>query len=167
VSTTAWDNRIVGYRLIPIDEITANPRNWRVHPKHQQDALAAAIDESGYTVPILNNVRTGFLLDGHLRVALAMRRGETHVPGVDVDLDEDQEAIALATIDPLSALAVPDRVQLDALLADIATESAALQAMLDSLVDGAQRVGNVPVAPELIATQHACPECGHVFQDVV
>ena len=39
--TTAWVNRIVGTGEEAPDQLLANPRNWRVHPKAQQDALAA------------------------------------------------------------------------------------------------------------------------------
>jgi hypothetical protein len=132
--TTPWQNRIVGYRMIPVEEITANPRNFRVHPKHQQDALEATIDTTGYTVPVVNNVRTGYLLDGHLRVTLALRRGETHVPGIDVDLDPDKEALALATIDPIAALAATDREKMEDLRADIAAADLTLDAALRDLV---------------------------------
>lgn len=36
---TAFRNRIVGEGVEAPDQLLANPRNWRAHPKHQVDAL--------------------------------------------------------------------------------------------------------------------------------
>jgi ParB-like chromosome segregation protein Spo0J len=169
MANATWQNRIIGYRMIPIEELTANPRNYRIHPKHQQDALSGVIDEAGYIVPVVNNVRTGFLLDGHLRVTLAMRRGETHVPGVDVDVEPEDEAKVLATLDPISALATADPEALAALLEDVKTQNESLLAML---TDVARDAGvGLDFAPVGIDEQGrldekamtTCPECGHVF----
>ncbi len=44
---TAWRNRIVGTGEEAPDQLLANPGNWRVHPKTQQDALAGTLDEVG------------------------------------------------------------------------------------------------------------------------
>ncbi len=46
--TPAWRNRIVGAGEEAPDQLLANPGNWRVHPKAQQDALAGALDEVGW-----------------------------------------------------------------------------------------------------------------------
>jgi hypothetical protein len=40
--TTAWRNRIIGSGQEAPDQLLANPANWRIHPKAQQDALAGA-----------------------------------------------------------------------------------------------------------------------------
>ena len=42
--TTAWRNRIIGSGEEAPDQLLANPANWRIHPKAQQDALAGALD---------------------------------------------------------------------------------------------------------------------------
>jgi hypothetical protein len=41
--TTAWRNRITGSGQEAPDQLLANPANWRIHPKAQQDALAGAL----------------------------------------------------------------------------------------------------------------------------
>lgn len=41
-TATAWKNRIVGEGLEAPDQLLAHDKNWRIHPKHQQDALEAA-----------------------------------------------------------------------------------------------------------------------------
>lgn len=136
-----WRNRIVGHGEESPDQLLANPLNFRVHPKPQQDALAGVLNEVGWVQDVIVNQRTGHVIDGHLRVSLAISRQEPSIPVVYVDLDEHEERLILATIDPLAAMAVTDREQLDALLHEVSTGDAAVQAMLDQL---AQDAGVVP-----------------------
>ena len=130
-----WQNRIVGHGEEAPDQLLANPANWRIHPKGQQDALAGVLNEVGWVQDIIVNRRSGHVVDGHLRVSLAISRNEKSVPVVYVDLDEREEALVLATIDPLSAMAATDKEQLDSLLRDVATGEAAVQAMLSELAE--------------------------------
>ena len=130
-----WQNRIVGHGEEAPDQLLANPANWRIHPKGQQDALAGVLDDVGWVQDIIVNRRSGHVVDGHLRVSLAISRNEASVPVVYVDLDEREEALVLATIDPLSAMAATDKEQLDALLREVATGEAAVQAMLSELAE--------------------------------
>jgi hypothetical protein len=132
-SATAWRNRITGHGEEAPDQLLANPRNWRIHPKAQQDALAGVLDQVGWVQDVIVNQQTGHVVDGHARVAIAISRNETTVPVVYVDLSEDEEALILATLDPLSAMAATDREQLSELLAEISTGDAAVQAMLTEL----------------------------------
>ncbi len=151
---TTWRNRIVGHGEEAPDQLLANPANWRVHPKQQQDALAGVLDDVGWVQDIIVNRRSGHVVDGHLRVSLAISRNEPSVPVVYVDLDEREEALVLATIDPLSAMAATDKEQLDSLLRDVATGEAAVQAMLselaekNGLMDLAGMDGGRPTEPE-------------------
>ena len=77
---TAWRNRIIGSGEEAPDQLLANPANWRIHPKAQQDALAGALDVVGWVQQVLVNRRSGFVVDGHARVALALARNEPTVP---------------------------------------------------------------------------------------
>ena len=131
--TAAWRNRIVGSGEEVPDQLLANPANWRIHPKAQQDALAGALDQVGWVQQVLVNQRSGFVVDGHARVALALTRGEATVPVLYVDLDPEEEALVLATLDPISAMAGRDDEKLRALLADITVDDAGLQALLGDL----------------------------------
>ncbi|MDA1241306.1 MAG: hypothetical protein O2798_10775, partial [Chloroflexi bacterium] len=63
------------------------------------------------------NQRTGHVVDGHARIVLAISRGEAAVPVVYVDLDEDEERLILATLDPLSAMAETGSEAMAALMA--------------------------------------------------
>lgn len=71
-----WRNRIVGYGMEDADQLLANPANWRIHPKHQQDALSGVLNEIGWVQNILVNKTTGHVVDGHLRAALAITAGK-------------------------------------------------------------------------------------------
>jgi len=129
----SWRNRIVGYRDVPVGEILSNPRNARVHGWAQEAALTDVLERVGIVQNVILNQRTGRLVDGHLRLALALRRGEAALPATVVELDESEEALVLATFDPLGALAELDPAKLDGLLRDVQTGSAALQEMLADL----------------------------------
>ena len=69
-----WRNRIVGHGTKPAKDFLANPHNWRIHPKPQQDAMQGVLGEVGWVQSVVENVRTGHLIDGHLRVVEALRR---------------------------------------------------------------------------------------------
>jgi hypothetical protein len=51
--TSAWRNRITGSGSEPPEALTANPANWRVHPKHQRSALTGALDRVGWVQQVL------------------------------------------------------------------------------------------------------------------
>lgn len=89
--TAAWRNRIVGHGEEAPGQLLANPANWRLHPKEQQLALAGALSEVGWVAQVLVNRTTGHVVDGHLRVELAISRHEPSVPVVYVELSEDEE----------------------------------------------------------------------------
>lgn len=138
-----WANRIVGYGEEDPEQLLANPANWRIHPKPQQDALSGVLAEVGIVQNIIVNKRMSelwgrdqnveTLVDGHLRVSLALSAGQKSIPITYVDLTPAEEAEVLATIDPLSAMAATDKQKLDELLRDVSSGEAAVQAMLAKL----------------------------------
>lgn len=132
-----WSNRIVGHGEESPAQLLANPRNFRIHPKAQQDALAGVLEEVGWVQSVVVNQRTGHLIDGHLRVSLALRDDAPTIPVVYVDLSEPEEALVLATLDPISALAGTDREKLEELLSEVTTSSADLQMMLSEMAASA------------------------------
>ncbi len=127
----AWRSRITGHGSEQPDQLLANPRNWRVHPERQQRALAGVLDQVGWVQDVVVNQRTGHIVDGHLRVSLAISRGEAEIPVVYVDLDETEEALVLASLDPLAGLAATDEEQLRDLLQGVTVEDDTLRALLN------------------------------------
>jgi hypothetical protein len=88
--------------------------------------------EVGLVQSVIWNRRTKRLIDGHLRVELAMEAREATLPVTVVDLSEDEERTVLATLDPIGAMAVADRGKLEELLAGIHAKDAELVQFLAS-----------------------------------
>lgn len=126
-------SRIVGEGQEAPDQLLANPRNWRVHPKEQVDALDGLLRQVGWVQRVIVNRTTGHVVDGHARVALALRRSEPSVPVLYVELTEAEEALVLAALDPIAGMAGTDQAMLDELLADVEAQGEGLRAMLDGL----------------------------------
>jgi len=106
---TEYKNRIIGSGEEPLDQILFNPRNWRVHPLNQQNALKGVLEEVGWVQEVIINQRTGHLVDGHLRCQLAAREGAKTIPVKYVDLSEDEEGLEYAKRDPVDAEPQIDR----------------------------------------------------------
>lgn len=126
-------SRIVGEGDEAPDQLLANPLNWRVHPKEQVDALEGLLSQVGWVQRVIVNKRTGHVVDGHARVALALRRSEPTLPVLYVDLSEAEERLVLAAIDPIGGMAGADQGLLDQVLDGLTADDAGLQALLDGL----------------------------------
>lgn len=139
----AYKNRIVGYGEEDPSQLLANPRNFRVHPANQQAALQGVLKRVGWVDSVIVNQNTGFVIDGHLRVADAISAGEPTIPVSYVDLSEEEEMLVLATFDQLTALAGRDQEQLDALIAGLNPDSydPAVADLLRSLESSKEGVG--------------------------
>jgi hypothetical protein len=126
-------SRIVGHGDVKPDDLLANPLNFRRHPGTQMDALRGSMKELGWLKTIIVNKTTGHVLDGHARVEEAMRQGLPTIPATIVELTPEEERLALAVLDPITELATRDQAILDQLLADVETQDAGIQALLDEL----------------------------------
>lgn len=141
-----FSSSIIGHEMVDPEQLLANPKNFRIHSKQQQDAMEAALKELGWIDEIIVNQRTGVMINGHMRVRIALRAGEATVPVRYVDLSEEHENLALATFDNVSGLATIDRDQLSSLLQETNSESDILSAFLDSL-----KPGEIPSGEEAMA----------------
>jgi DNA modification methylase len=140
MKSSPWKNSIVGHAEVAPGELVANDRNFREHPRAQKAALAGAIEEIGFLRSLTVNQRSGCIIDGHLRLELALEKGEATIPVEYVDLSEEEEAVALATIDPIAAMATTNKQALEALLKDAQVRDSSLR---DMLADLAQQNGLV------------------------
>jgi hypothetical protein len=129
-------SRIVGHGEESPDQLLANPLNWRIHPKHQQDAMSGVLQEIGWVQSVIVNRTTGNLVDGHMRVSLALREELPTIPVVYVELSPAEEATVLATLDPLGAAAVTDKQKLAELLQDVSVRSKDLEVFLSRIDSG-------------------------------
>jgi ParB-like chromosome segregation protein Spo0J len=128
-------NRIIGHGEERVDDLLANPLNFRLHPDNQQQALAGGIDQIGFIRSLTVNQRTGRVVDGHLRVTLAARSNVDSLPVEYVDLTEEEEALALAMLDPIAAMAATDKQKLDELLRQVQSDDERVQAMLAEMAE--------------------------------
>lgn len=156
MTAARWRNQIVGHGEEAPDQLLAHPLNFRIHPKGQQDALLGAIHDVGYIRSVLVNRTTGHVIDGHLRVALAISERQPTIPVEYVELTPEQEAEALATLDPLAAMAGKDQEQLARLLEEFNTNSTALQQMLSNLAS--ITIPEIPI-PDLQPEPELKAEC--------
>jgi hypothetical protein len=86
-ASAPWRSRITGYGTEPANQLLANPRNWRIHPKAQQEGLG----EIGSGQNVLANQRYGLVIDRQARVELTLKRGESEVSVTYVELSEEDE----------------------------------------------------------------------------
>jgi hypothetical protein len=174
-------DRIKELRRVPASELIPNPKNWRSHPKEQQDALRGILAEVGIAGAVLaRELPSGelMLIDGHMRADT----DPTAVwPVLVLDVTESEADKLLATYDPIAAMAESDAVKLDALLKEIDTGSEALQSMLAELADEAglyqeakevveDEVPEPPVEPVtkagdlwLLGAYFECEKCGKKY----
>lgn len=162
-----WENQIVAWDTVDPSQLLANPANYRRHPAKQREALRGSLNELGIIAPIIVNLTTGHVLDGHARVEEYITAGVTEVPVGYVKIPADKEGLALLSLDPIAAMAEADKEALDALLQDVATTEEGLQAMLAGLAEDAGLVPpnvDFPEYDESVADSVEyleCPECGH------
>lgn len=177
-----WKNRIIRHGEASPDELLANPQNWRIHPREQQEMLAEILEEVGWLQEVIVNLRIGeewgngdrnveTMVDGHLRVILAIRKNERRVPVTYVDLNPQEEALALLFFDRLTAMAKQDEAKVVELIAEIDPNNpkiAAMLAELEASLDAAMRSKSEEEAPEDfgdvdadLETDYRCPHCGY------
>ena len=132
--TDTWQQRIVGHDVIDPSDLLANPLNFRIHNDIQKAAIEGSLSELGWVKSVVVNQTTGHILDGHARVTLALKAGES-VPVEYVELDAAEERLALASLDYIAEMAAVDRGKLDDLLQGVSTGNEALQGMLAGMAE--------------------------------
>jgi hypothetical protein len=182
-ASVIWQNRITRYGEAAPGQLLANDKNWRTHPQAQQDALEGALRKVGIVQNVVVNERSGRMIDGHLRVQMAISSGQPTVPITYVNLSDEEEALILATIDPVTGLAGTDQKLLDSLITDIRLSDLGMELgtglndLLNSLspdpslaaAEGEDDVPNLPSEPVsrlgdlwLLGGHVVCPHCGTV-----
>ncbi len=129
-------DRIREFRRVRADTLRPHPRNWRTHPRAQQEAVRGVLAEIGYADALLaRELPDGSLqlIDGHLRAELTP---DALVPVLVLDVNEDEALKLLVTVDPLAAQAETDAAMLRGLLDEVHTDNQAVAALLASLAEG-------------------------------
>lgn len=118
MTTAVIRDRVKELRRVRASELTPHAKNWRAHPKAQQQALMVMFEEVGFAGAVLAYEDGGelVLIDGHLR---ADTLPEQMIPVLVLDVNEDEAEKLLATWDPIGAMAEADMEALQDLMADI------------------------------------------------
>lgn len=141
-------DRIKELRRVRAGDLLANPKNWRTHPEAQQNVLRALLADIGFADALLaRETKKGLqLIDGHLRQSLDP---EQIVPVLVLDVTAAEANKLLLTLDPLAGMAEANAAALESLLAEIQTDNADLQAMLDGLAATIVEV-DIPEPPDSV-----------------
>jgi hypothetical protein len=126
-------DRIKEFRRVPASQLKPNPKNWRTHPKEQQDALRGVLAEVGMADAVLaRETQDGglMLVDGHMRAETV---GDALVPVLVLDVTEEEAEKLLLTIDPIAAMAETNSDALREILAGVSSDSEALASLFDDL----------------------------------
>lgn len=127
------NDRVKELRRVPASQLKPNPRNWRTHPQHQQDALRGVLADVGFADAVVaRELPDGSLelVDGHLRAETA---ADAVVPVLVVELSDNEAAKVLLTHDSLAGMAGVDSENLASLLDDVQFEHEAVESMLTGL----------------------------------
>lgn len=144
----------------PVADLLArfHPRNPKVHADHQLATIRDSIRRLGWVKPVVVNVRTGMLVDGHGRLAVCKAEGWETAPALFGEWDEDQEREILAYLDAITAQAGIDESKLAELQKELTIGSEHLRDLLRTMEDdpffreglGSPRelLGQAPVAAD-------------------
>lgn len=99
-SEQAWRGRFASETIewVEPDQLLAHPDNHRIHIQLQQQQVERLLDVLGWVDVVKVSKLSGRVIDGHLRVTLAIRHN-TPVPVLYLDLTEAEERAALASLD--------------------------------------------------------------------
>lgn len=170
MSKKKYRDRITELVRVKASELLDSPANWRVHGDAQKQAMAGILGELGWIDGLIafrdkrGRLR---LINGHMRKDIA---GDEVVPVVVVDLTEGEAKKALATFDPIGAMATANAEAVAALLDSFSTKNDSVKQMLENL---ARDSGALPPNFEAVSidtqsrldekAKHVCPKCGHEF----
>ena len=147
------------------------------HPRNvnQGDfgAIQQSVETNGFYGTIVANKRTGHILAGNHRYAVAKQLGFADVPVAWVDVDDEEELRILIADNRTTRLGIDDEERLAELLAELSQTPEGLIGTgfdgddLDSLI---AKIASPDFEPteecsrldELAKT--VCPECGHEFR---
>ena len=122
------------------------------------------LDEVGWVDDVIVNKTTGHIIDGHLRVQLALRRDEPVVPVKYVELTQDEENLILATFDPISIMAGHDGEKYSELIDGI-SKNENVEKILEAIQNNDNDINftKEKEVDENIDTENECPKCGYTW----
>lgn len=152
------------------DELADNVANWRRHPEAQKAALEEVIARVGWAGALLLNERLpeqGWpedaeptLIDGHLRKDMGV--GDELLPVLVGSWTSEDEALILASLDPIADAAEPDFKAFKKLTSGMKVGKG-LGGIFEKLVAEGEQPEEKPKGEGSGARMVTCPECGAEF----
>lgn len=146
----------------------------KIHPRNVNQGDFGAIQESvktnGFYGVIVANKRTGHILAGNHRYAVAKQLGFERVPVAWVDVNQEEEVRILVADNRTTRLGADNESRLADLLAELAQTDVGLTGTGFDGDDLDRMIGDLsdPIPPsdfkevdESIPTEHRCPSCGY------
>jgi len=135
-----WAIRIIDHDdAVDPEQLLANPRNWHIHPRNQQKAMEDILAGIGWVSRVIVNRRTDFVVDGHMRVTLAISAGQ-NVPVDYVELSDEEEAAILATFDTIPMLAVVDPAMFARTMEDVPPLSESVASAIETAMKNPRKL---------------------------
>jgi hypothetical protein len=126
-------DRIKELRRVRAGDLIPCPWNWREHPIEQREALLAVLNEVGYSdACLVRETPAGLeLIDGHMRADVD---ADQELPVLVLDVTEDEAKKLLATLDPLTGMAIENAEAKRQLLEELDVQDASLKKMLADML---------------------------------
>ena len=161
-----WRNRILETGVKAASEFVANTDNFKVHDDAQRSALDCLLAEVGWVQGVIFNVRTGNLIDGHLRIQEALKKSDdSPVPYTAVDLSPEEERLVLLLFDPIGEMAENNLENFKRLADSLNVESPELLELIAILTESLEipefREYDENIENEVEYIE--CPQCQHRF----
>lgn len=138
-----YKNRLLETAEVDPKTLKAHALNFREHPIEQRAALTAGLNELGYVQRITVSKRTNTVLDGHARLEDALETGQPLIPIQYVDLDENEERMALASLDKIASMAYVNDKVLAELLAQTEAQTEDFELFLRQIQDETPSIGDI------------------------
>lgn len=139
LSDEQWEIAIVGSDVVDADQLMGHPENAKIHPLAQQKSMMSILKRVGWIQAVVVNQRTGRIIDGHMRVAMAISANQK-VPVNYIDIDEDMEPFAIATFDAVASQSVLDDDMYVDLIRQIENVDEPLQKLFASMIPEPKKV---------------------------
>jgi len=153
-----WQSRIVRHADVAPGDLLNHPDNIKIHTEEQEAAMVALFARVGWAAAVLVSEKTGRIIDGHMRVNVALRSNAPTVPVDYVQLTDEEERKALLYLTRLPQFAQLDRIN----LADVIDQVSAGDDAISKMAEAFARSSGLLRAQKLMAERET-PQ----FMDIV
>jgi ParB-like chromosome segregation protein Spo0J len=149
----SWQSKVVRYADVAPADLLVHPDNVTIHTVEQQADMERMFKRIGWAASVLVSVNSGRIIDGHMRVAVALNAGAATVPVDYADLSEEERK-ALLYLKRMPSLAGLDRVNLAEVLEQVATLDADIEAMASAFARSSGLLRQQKLMAEKETPQH-------------